>query len=176
MPLIKKEKHSVVVMMPFPVRWHAVDKELLVSCIATLGLLPTSYEKWFSFLWAFVKKNLAMKSVCCRRRQAHLLHVAAKFGIRRLVHSVPIHGHFDLLIKLEDDQSISQVPVTHTHSIYHSSSHHLADMLVGILSFLTHRDGWHEDWLQESSSSYGMCVPPSSHLMKKKKRKTKLDC
>lgn len=49
-----------------------------------------------------------------------LLHVAAQFGVRRLVDFVPVHWNLDLLVQLEDDQGVVYVPVKHTHTNTHS--------------------------------------------------------
>lgn len=42
----------------------------------------------------------------------YLLHVAAQFGVRRFVDSVPVHRDLYLLIQLEDHQSVIDVSVT----------------------------------------------------------------
>lgn len=43
---------------------------------------------------------------------SYLLHVAAQFGVRRFVDSVPVHRDLYLLVQLEDHQSVIDVSVT----------------------------------------------------------------
>lgn len=50
-------------------------------------------------------------------RTPYLLHVAAQFGVRRLVDFVPVHRDLDLLVQLEDDEGVIDVSVTHIRSV-----------------------------------------------------------
>lgn len=45
-------------------------------------------------------------------KDGHLFHVATQFGVWGLVDSVPVHRNLDLLIQLEDHQSVVDVSVT----------------------------------------------------------------
>lgn len=53
---------------------------------------------------------LLFRILCLLNTRAHLLHIAPQERIGRSVDSTPVHRDLNLLQKLQDDQTVAQIP------------------------------------------------------------------